>query len=171
MTHKDDMKALILTVLIAQMSHYACGATNSLVSQFLLDNVDSELVASANELLAEFNELGAADTNLLGWVVRRDAAEQQITKLEADITAREQILASRQSELTNILRRIELLKLSPEQLKTVSEYNRTISKDPTFPEWLGSHVLWFEVGKDVLIGIAFFLLGVWWDRRQAQRTY
>ncbi len=167
------LRAFTALLLFASV---AAGSTNlsaddliNQMQQFVEDNVDEGVLT---ELASPF----LTSTNLNQLRLLEAATEKRIEQLNQNVAAKEKQLAMSEKQLvasramlTNIQQRINLLTLTPNQLEQVKEYNRTVTKDPSWFEMLVSRVTWFGIIITMITSFFFFFLGEWRQKVKEQR--
>jgi hypothetical protein len=83
-----------------------------------------------------------------------------IAKLQGDIQKSENLLAQKKSALEELQRQIDILKLTPEQLAVIESYNKSVTHDPAFVEWITRKSTWYEIGAAFVVAFFFYRLGV-----------
>ena len=91
------------------------------------------------------------------WFTTRTKEQEQIASLQVTIRTAEALLKQKQLALTNVQQKIALLKLNPQQLAEVEQYNQSLKHEPSSAmEWLKTRSTQYDISKDILLT----LLGV-----------
>ena len=146
----------------------------TIVSSDEMTRAVDEFVSHMDPLLVQLDDVlkqngfGNSTTvsNFLALAKARMATEQRIVALKADINALEfqldrktQSLTALKSSIDEQKQNLALMKLSPQQLALIQRYNQSINHDPKFSEWVRAHQTWFDVGKDIVVGIVLLWIG------------
>jgi hypothetical protein len=95
--------------------------------------------------------------------------EIQIESLEKQIRTDELLVQEKRKTLAESQQKIDLLKLTPNQIATIEKYNHSLDRDPHFAEWLTERVTWFDIGKDIILSMAFLILGILLESARQKR--
>jgi hypothetical protein len=69
-------------------------------------------------------------------------------------------LNQKKQEISNLEQQIDLLKLSPEQLEIIENYNRTVNNENIeFLEWISKKTTIYDMIATIIISVIFFWLG------------
>jgi len=113
----------------------------------------AQLPASSRELVKELADVQTKTQSLL-------------SKLESDAKAAEALVEEKRLALADLQKKIDLLQLTPDQRRIVENYNRSVSPDVGFLDWVSRRVTWFELISSVVIGWFFYWLGRRSGRKQ-----
>ena len=161
-THRIKPRIYATFIVCLTMSYLACvkalPATNSgnFLSDWATENLDPQIMPQLTEVLGE---IGLADSvtvsNFLKAIDIKTEAEKRIADLRSGIRKSELQLKRQQRLLVTLNENIEvqmmklrMLNLTPEQLSLIQQYNRSVSHDPSFIEWIVAHQTWFDTCKD-----------------------
>ena len=89
----------------------------------------------------------------------RQKTQALLGKFEADARLAETLVQSKHAALEDLQRKIELLRLTPEQLQVVEQYNRSVSSDFDLKEWVSRKTTWYEFVVTMLVSYFFYRLG------------
>ena len=152
-------------------------AANNLENYDDSDDLLTWLHDNAPEALDLAKSIGV--TNIQKWLMVEDKTQKKIEELRLLQTEENQSSANKAKldtaitvnlqMLTNVQNKLALLKLSPTDRIKLEEYNRTIVHEQTFGEWISEPITWWDTGRDVIIALFFFWLGMRWDEYQERR--
>ncbi len=137
------------------------------LDQWLKENLDADAYKELQGLHEKISEIAQM-------LDSQTKTEIQIASLEREILKNESLVREKKKTLADIQQKIDLLKLSTNQIATIERYNRTLDRDPHFTEWITERGTWFEILKDVGISAAFLFIGIWIEsirqRRKKKKT-
>ena len=155
----------------ATLSAIATPSTNSQVSPINLDEKLEQFVGwldtNTDGTLTDLGNMQIAQVTQ--WIDSQLETKNQIENLEQQIKADELLLTEKKRMLNDVQQKINLLKLTPNQFEAIANYNKSLSHDLTFTEWVSEHTMWFDSIKDCLIAALFFILGMYWDSVREKR--
>lgn len=83
-----------------------------------------------------------------------------LSKIQKEVEESESLLEEKKKALSEIQSKIEILKLTPEQLNIVENYNKSVDTDYTLAEWIKRKTTWFQIFAGFIISFLFYRLGV-----------
>ncbi|AFV11685.1 hypothetical protein Tph_c14760 [Thermacetogenium phaeum DSM 12270] len=83
-----------------------------------------------------------------------------LEKLEQDIAMSEEMLNEKKEMLDKLEKQHDLLKLTPEQLKLIQDYNKSIGESTTFKDWIMKRDVKYDLIASFIISAVFFWLGL-----------
>lgn len=83
-----------------------------------------------------------------------------IGKFQSDIQESEKLLNQKKAKLEELQHQIDILKLTPEQLAVIESYNKSVTHDPAFVEWITRKSTWYELASAFVLSFFFYRLGV-----------
>ncbi len=96
--------------------------------------------------------------------------QELLHKLEQDTKESEELLNDKKAALNDVQKQLDVLKLTPEQVRIIETYNKTINKEPaSFWEYITLPTTWYERGLSIVLSIVSFLLGLLYQRRKDKK--
>jgi hypothetical protein len=118
------------------------------------------------------NALEKFDLNEVAhWVDSQSQTKNQIANLEQQIISDELLLTEKRKTLGDLQSKIDLIKLTPNQIAAVTKYNQSLKQDPYFTEWIAERSTWFEIGKDTVLSAIFFVAGILLESARQKRKH
>jgi len=93
-----------------------------------------------------------------------------LSKLESEAKSAEELVQAKKNSLNDLQRKIDLLKLTPEQRQIVEQYNKSVSSDIELREWLSRRTTFYSLAENMLVSTIFFFVGAWWAKRAQRRA-
>ena len=131
------------------------------VQEYLQDNLDPDIL----------NSLGITNLSKVAvWFHVEAEAKQRIAELEqqkesaqASLRFSEDAMYKARLTLTNVMKQVNMLKLTPAQLAQIEDYNKSYRYDPSLSEWFTENRTVFELVAAFIFALFGFGLGMLWD--------
>jgi hypothetical protein len=122
-----------------------------------------------NNIDESFDKLPNKLSSIAEVLDARSKTENQIADLEKQVQTSEGLLEEKKKVLHGLQQKIDVLKLTPNQIATLERYNKSLNRDPDFSDWMTEKTTWFEIGKDIILSLVFLFLGIWFESIRKKR--
>jgi hypothetical protein len=99
---------------------------------------------------AAIEELGNAQLKIQGL----------LSKIQEETKQSELLLEEKKKALSDMQIKIDMLRLTPEQIKIIEDYNKSVSNDLTLSEWIKRKMTWYQLIAGFIMSLLFYRLGI-----------
>jgi hypothetical protein len=83
-----------------------------------------------------------------------------LSKIQEETQQSEILLEEKKKALSDIQKKIDMLKLTPDQIKLIEDYNKSVSADFTLSEWVKRKITWYQIIAGFIVSLLFYRLGI-----------